>query len=410
MTDTTNNLTLYDPPKPNDRGLNVRGHLLALAFAKMDYGHLYVHFPNGAIRSFGPSDGDPARLIIRSNKAISRILTNGALGLSEGYMAGEWETDNLPYLLQILGRNMLRLEALIPRIFKMTWIDRLGHAFRKNSRAGSRKNIAYHYDLGNAFYKLWLDPSLSYSSALFTHQSQTLESAQLEKYRRLCRKIGLEPGDRILEIGCGWGGFAEIAISEFGAHVTGLTLSREQLVYAQRRLAEADLSEKSDLRLQDYRDCNEQYDHIISIEMFEAVGEAFWPTYFESLRRCLKPGGRVGIQTITIDHETFDHYRSHVDFIQKYVFPGGMLPSEPVFKNLAQDVGFGIIQQTRFGDSYARTLAIWRKRFMENIETIRDQGFDDRFEKMWDYYLSYCEAGFKLGTINVSQMILEENP
>ncbi len=404
----TNSLTLYDPPKPNDHNLNLRGRLLALAFAKMDFGHLYVHFPNGAIRSFGPSDGEPARLSISSNRAISRILTNGALGLSEGYMAGEWETDNLPYLLQILGRNMLRLEALIPSFFKMDWVDRFAHAFRKNSRAGSRKNIAFHYDLGNSFYKLWLDPSLTYSSAIFTRQNQSLEEAQLEKYRRLCRHVGIRKGDKVLEIGCGWGGFAEIAISEFGAHVTGLTLSREQLVYAQKRLSEAGLSEHSDLRLQDYRDCKDQFDHIVSIEMFEAVGEAYWPTYFESLRRCLKPGGRVGIQTITIDHDTFEHYRTHVDFIQKYVFPGGMLPSEPVFEKLAKKVGFNILEQNRFGESYARTLAIWREQFFETIETVREQGFDERFEKMWDYYLSYCEAGFKLGTINVSQIVLSE--
>lgn len=410
MTDLTNSLTLYDPPKSNDHRLNLRGRLLALAFAKMDFGHLYVHFPNGAIRSFGPSDGEPARLSISSNKAISRLLTNGALGLSEGYMAGEWETDNLPYLLQILGRNMLRLEALIPRFFKMDWIDRLIHAFRKNSRAGSRKNIAYHYDLGNSFYELWLDPSLTYSSALFTRQNQSLEEAQLEKYRRLCRKVGIKPGDRVLEIGCGWGGFAEVAISEFGAHVTGLTLSREQLVYAQRRLADAGLSDQSDLRLQDYRDCNDQFDHIVSIEMFEAVGEAFWPTYFESLDRCLKPGGRAGIQTITIDHKTFDHYRTHVDFIQKYVFPGGMLPSEPVLEKLVKSVDFSIVDHKRMGDSYARTLSIWRKQFFSNIETVRDQGFDERFERMWDYYLSYCEAGFNLKTINVSQIILNRNP
>jgi len=402
----TNSLTLYDPPKPNDHTLNLRGRLLALAFAKMDFGHLYVHFPNGAIRSFGPSDGEPARLSISSNRAISRILTNGALGLSEGYMAGEWETDNLPYLLQILGRNMLRLEALIPRFFKMDWVDRLAHGFRKNSRAGSRKNIAYHYDLGNSFYELWLDPSMTYSSGVFTPQAQSLNEAQLEKYRRLCRDVGIRKGDRILEIGCGWGGFAEIAISEFGAHVTGLTLSREQLVYAQKRLSDAGLSEQSDLRLQDYRDCKDQFDHIVSIEMFEAVGEAYWPTYFESLRRCLKPNGRVGIQTITIDHDTFEHYRTHVDFIQKYVFPGGMLPSEPVFETLARKVGFDIIKQSQFGESYARTLAIWREQFFETIETVREQGFDERFEKMWDYYLSYCEAGFELGTINVSQIIL----
>ena len=404
----TNSLTLYDPQKPNDQRLNLRGRLLALAFAKMDYGHLYVHFPNGAIRSFGPSDGEPARLSISSNRAISRLLTNGALGLSEGYMAGEWETDNLPYLLQILGRNMLRLEALIPRFFKMDWVDLLIHAFRKNSRAGSRKNIAYHYDLGNSFYELWLDPSLTYSSAVFTSHDQSLEKAQLEKYRRLCRKVGIKKGDRVLEIGCGWGGFAEVAISEFGAHVTGLTLSREQLVYAQKRLSEAGLGDQCDLRMQDYRDCEDKFDHIISIEMFEAVGEAYWPIYFESLKRCLKPGGRVGIQTITIDHDTFDHYRAHVDFIQKYVFPGGMLPSETVFKRLANNIGFTISDQKRFGDSYARTLAIWRKNFFEHIETVREQGFDQKFEKMWDYYLSYCEAGFRLGTINVSQIILSE--
>jgi cyclopropane-fatty-acyl-phospholipid synthase len=276
---------------------------------------------------------------------------------------------------------------------------------RRNSLRGSRRNIAFHYDLGNDFYRLWLDPSMTYSAALFDRPDESLEAAQERKYERMLAQLDASPGQHILEIGCGWGGFACHAASR-GYRVTGLTLSREQLEYARKRVAQQGLSDRVELRLQDYRKLNERFDHIVSIEMFEAVGEAYWDTYFDTLRRSLKPGGRASLQVITIDEGRFESYRRRADFIQKYIFPGGMLPSVEAFTRHACANGLKLERLDMFGLDYARTLRRWDARVAARSGEIMAQGFDQRFINMWRYYLAYCEAGFRSDRIDLMQVTL----
>jgi cyclopropane-fatty-acyl-phospholipid synthase len=278
------------------------------------------------------------------------------------------------------------------------------HLTRKSDRQGSRKNIHAHYDLGNRFYGLWLDPSMTYSSARFEGEGQALEAAQGQKYAALARSIDLKSGQSVLEIGCGWGGFAEFAAREVGARVTAITISQAQHDYARKRLFDQGLAEKAEIRLVDYRDVQGQFDRVASIEMFEAVGEAYWPAYFEKIHQVLTPGGRAGLQIITIRDEFFDHYRSQADFIQKYIFPGGMLPSESKLREQTDRVGLDWTGVTRFGQCYADTLAQWRTRFADAWEEIRNLGFDERFRRLWMFYLAYCEAGFRTERTNVIQL------
>jgi cyclopropane-fatty-acyl-phospholipid synthase len=283
------------------------------------------------------------------------------------------------------------------------------HLLNRNSRAGSRKNIHAHYDIGNAFYQLWLDPSMTYSSARFSPASGTdLAQAQAQKYRDILGQLALRPGERVLEIGCGWGGFAEVAAREAGAHVTGLTLSTQQLAYARQRMQDAGLDHLAELRLCDYRDSKGQYDAVASIEMFEAVGEAYWPSYFDCVARSLKPGGRACVQTIVIADELFERYRTGTDFIQQYIFPGGMLPSPSAFRAMAQASGLAVTREFAFGIDYADTLAAWRHAFQARLDAVRAQGFDERFIRIWDFYLCYCEAAFRAGNTSVMHFTLEK--
>jgi cyclopropane-fatty-acyl-phospholipid synthase len=284
------------------------------------------------------------------------------------------------------------------------WVQAFRHWLNRNTKRQARKNIHAHYDLGNTFYKAWLDPSMTYSSALFDKGSQDLSAAQMRKYESLAHQIDLKTGHTVLEIGCGWGGFAEYAAKTVGANVVGLTISREQFDYASRRMFEAGLSEKVDIRLQDYRDERGLYDRIASIEMLEAVGEQYWPDYFRQLRDRLVPGGLAGIQTITIQDDLFPQYRREIDFIRRYVFPGGMLPTPSKLKALGQSVGLPLADEKVFGEDYARTRADWRERFHAAWPTLTPFGFDERFRRLWEYYLSYCEAGFLSGNIDVRQM------
>jgi cyclopropane-fatty-acyl-phospholipid synthase len=277
---------------------------------------------------------------------------------------------------------------------------------RPNTRAGSQKNIHAHYDLGNAFYERWLDPSMTYSAARWETGKETLQEAQTVKYRTLCDQMGLRPGDHVLEIGCGWGGFAEYAAKERGAKLTCLTISKEQLAFARARMQRLGLNEQVEIRYQDYRDVSGQFDRIASIEMFEAVGERFWPGYFAKLGECLKPGGTAGLQIITIAEAMFDTYRRSVDFIQKYVFPGGMLPSVSVLKSLTSKASLDWRGHVAFGRDYGRTLDLWREAFDAEWDTLNGLGFDERFRRLWRYYLGYCEAGFKGGSIDVVQLTL----
>lgn len=376
--------------------------------SKLGQGTLHLRTPDGALRAFG-SGGIPVRLEMNSWDLFSAALRSGDIGFAESYIAGQWQTDDLPGLIALLIRNRGQMEAAVYGSWWGRLAYRVKHLLNRNSKAGSRKNIHAHYDIGNAFYQLWLDPSMTYSSALFSGQTGNLEQAQAAKYRSILNQLQLKRGDKVLEIGCGWGGFAEIAAGEAGVHVTGLTLSTEQLAYARARLDKAGLGQLTDLKLCDYRDSAGQYDAVASIEMFEAVGESYWPSYFECLARNLKPGGRACIQTITIADELFERYRKSTDFIQQYIFPGGMLPSPGVFASMAAKHGLTVTSSFAFGIDYAETLALWRKAFNARLQQVRAQGFDERFIRTWEFYLCYCEAAFREKNTDVMHFTLTRN-
>jgi len=288
-------------------------------------------------------------------------------------------------------------------------IEQVLHKLNQNSRKGSKRNIAAHYDLGNSFYQLWLDKSMTYSSALFEGQTTCLSEAQRQKYLRIANKIELKEGDKLLEIGCGWGGFAEIAAKEYGCQVTGLTLSKEQASSCKKRLKDSGIERKVDIRLEDYRDVKGLYDKIVSIEMLEAVGEKFWRRYFESIRDRLAPGGKAAIQTITIKDDCFESYKKNPDFIQQFIFPGGMLPTPSAIKHNVEAVGLKLTDTFYFGKSYIKTLHLWDQEFKKEWSRIEELGFDTNFKNTWTYYLNYCAAGFQSGRINVGQFLIQKS-
>ena len=361
---------------------------------RLQGGMLEVRLPDGARRLFG--DGEHGvTLQVHDEAMFGQVLARGDIGLAEAYLDGHWDSPDVTGLLALLAKNRDALKKAVYGSWRNLLAARLRHWLNGNSRAGSKRNIMAHYDLGNDFYKLWLDPSMSYSSALYRAVDDgDLATAQRAKYRRILRRLQAEAGQSVLEIGCGWGGFAELAVQE-GLQVTGLTLSPAQLAWAQQRVPGANL------RLQDYRDANEQFDHIVSIEMFEAVGERWWPTYFRTVAKALKPGGRAVIQSITIREDLFADYRKGTDFIQQYVFPGGMLPSRSAFRAAAARQGLAVNGEYAFGADYARTLAEWRHAFEVNWPQIAALGFDEQFRRLWRMYLCYCEAGFLAGNIDV---------
>ena len=361
---------------------------------KLQDGMLEIRLPDGSSRLFG--NGEHGVTLNVSNEAMfSAVLAKGDIGLAEAYLDGHWDASDITGLLTLLARNRDVLKKAVYGSWRNLLAARVRHWLNGNSRAGSKRNIMAHYDLGNDFYKLWLDPSMSYSSALYRAvDGGDLESAQRAKYRRILRRLKAEPSQSVLEIGCGWGGFAELAVAE-GLNVTGLTLSPAQLAWAQKRVPDADL------RLQDYRDTQEQFDHIVSIEMFEAVGERWWPTYFKTIAKSLKPGGRAVVQSITIRDDLFAEYRKGTDFIQQYVFPGGMLPSRSAFRAAAAKQGLTVHGEYAFGEDYARTLAEWRVAFEVKWPEIAALGFDENFRRLWRMYLCYCEAGFLAGNVDV---------
>jgi len=363
--------------------------------------------PDGReLRLEGATPGPEARLIVHDYRFINRTISNGTIGFGEGYMAGEWDTPDLSILLEVLASNYARFAKVAFGNAFMAALNLLEHAFRRNSRSGSKKNIQAHYDLGNAFYSRWLDPTMTYSAARFATPGEALPDAQTRKYRTLCESMGLAPDHHVLEIGCGWGGFAEFAAKDVGAKVTAITISEEQYRFAKERMFKQGLNERADIRLVDYRDVGGQFDRVASIEMFEAVGERYWSTYFDKVRESLAPGGRAGLQIITIKDELFEHYKRTPDFIQKYIFPGGMLPSEERLKRETDRAGLNWAEISRFGVHYADTLAEWGKRFEAAWEEIKHLGFDERFRKLWLFYLSYCEAGFRTERTDVVQLSL----
>ena len=379
---------------------------LALDLARrIEVGTLHLTLPDGSRHTIaGARQAEHrAALHLHRARALRRLLFGGVTGFAEAYVDRDWDTPDLPGLLALALANEAALGGRLAGIAPLRLVDRLRHGARANTRRGSRRNIARHYDLGNAFYAAWLDPSLTYSSALYERADQDLAGAQDAKYRRLAGALGLRPGMRVLEIGCGWGGFAEIAARDYGCAVTALTISRAQWAHAARRIQAAGLGERASIELRDYRDAQGSYDRIVSIEMVEAVGESRWPAYFAAVRDRLRPGGAAGIQVITIDDARFARYRARPDFIQRHIFPGGMLPSPSAFARAATQAGLRIDDAFAFGGSYARTLAAWRQRFGDAWPSIAAQGFDARFRRLWEFYLAYCEAGFRAGSIDVFQ-------
>jgi cyclopropane-fatty-acyl-phospholipid synthase len=363
--------------------------------------------PSGReIRLLGEHEGPDARLVIHDYRCMRRVVTGGDVGFAEGYVAGEWDSPDLSALLVAFSLNWDRLARAISGNPLVWAINKAGHLLRPNTRHGARRNIHAHYDLGNAFYAQWLDPTMTYSSARYETPGQPLEAAQIHKYRTLAQSIDLRPGMHVLEIGCGWGGFAEFAAKEIGAKVTGVTISQEQHAFARQRMVREGLSEAVDIQLVDYRDVHGAYDRVVSIEMFEAVGERYWPAYFGKIRDVLHPDGRAGLQIITIRDDLFEHYRSRTDFIQRYIFPGGMLPSAARLKAVTAEAGLAWREATWFAQHYADTLAEWATRFERAWESIRPLGFDERFRRLWRFYLSYCEAGFRTERTNVTQLTL----
>ncbi|MBG6079760.1 SAM-dependent methyltransferase [Rubrivivax gelatinosus] len=377
---------------------------------RLAVGTLDVQLPDGSLAHFGTGrEGEPrASMRMLDWSVCSATLKSGDIGFAEAYLDGLWTSPDVVALLQLFIANR---EAVEDAIYGRWWgslLHRFKHLLNRNSRRGSRKNIHAHYDLGNTFYRLWLDETMNYSSAWFDGDtSKPMPEAQRAKVRRALRECGVRAGDRVLEIGCGWGAVAEAATNEFGARVTGVTLSTEQLAYARERLARLGLGTQADLRLQDYRDIQDgPFDAVVSIEMFEAVGREYWGSYFRTVRDRLKPGGKACIQSITIRDDLFARYLRSTDFIQQYVFPGGLLPSASAFRAEARKAGLEVVGELAFGADYAETLRRWRVAFLAQENTVRAQGFDTRFVRIWEFYLAYCEAAFATGNTDVVQFTL----
>jgi cyclopropane-fatty-acyl-phospholipid synthase len=403
MNTLANTLSL---PQPTRAGLPASARPLLRLLERLDGGSLELSLPDGSCRIFAGAGPRHAAMDIRDWALFDAVLARGDIGLAEAWLDGQWESPDPAALLTLLAENR---DALARALYGSAWSlfgARLRHAFNANTRAGSRRNILAHYDLGNDFYRLWLDPGMSYSSALYEGDPQRpLQEAQEAKNRRILSKLQATPGQRVLEIGCGWGGFAELAARD-GLAVHGITLSPSQLAYAGERMARAGLDDRARFSLTDYRDLAGRYDHIVSVEMFEAVGERWWPAWFAAVARNLAPGGRAVAQSIVIRDDLFARYRKGTDFIQQMVFPGGMLPSISAFREQAGRAGLEVREAFAFGRDYARTLAEWAKNFEAAWPQIARLGFDERFRRLWRFYLAYCEAGFAAGSTDVVQFEL----
>ena len=383
---------------------------LARSFLRMlegiKAGRLCLVTPGGDSLLFqGERPGPDATLQINDWSACAAIIKSGDIGVAESYRDQKLDTPDLLAVLMLALANQDILEQALHGSFWGTLLYRLRHMLNRNTRAGSKKNIHAHYDIGNDFYQLWLDPSMTYSSALFQHDQQSLQEAQHAKYDRLLDQLQLKRGDHLLEIGCGWGGLAERAAAR-GCYVTGISLSQQQLAYARERVRGTPAEGRTHFRFLDYRDLEGRFDAIISIEMLEAVGKEYWPSYFQTLRKSLKPGGRAAVQTITIADERYEDYQRGTDFIQQYIFPGGMLPSPTVLQQEIGRAGLDLLDDHRFGLDYARTLRLWRENFEAELPAIRAQGFDEAFVRLWRFYLCYCEAGFLTRRTDVCQVLM----
>lgn len=381
--------------------------------SRLKHGTLTLQLPDGSTQRFGSGGAPTASLRLNNWNVCSAALRSGDIGFAESYIAGDWTTPHLTELLRVLVINRKEVEDIIYG----TWLGRLvyrcKHLLNRNTKANSQKNIHAHYDLGNAFYELWLDGTMNYSSAIFDTPETPMAEAQSAKVRRALNMAKVQAGDRVLEIGCGWGALAEMATIEFGASIVGVTLSTEQLQWAQERMARAGVT-AHDLRLQDYRDigvsneADRSFDAICSIEMIEAVGREYWPTYFATVARLLKPGGHACIQSIVIADELYERYIGSTDFIQQYIFPGGCLPSPAIFRAQAEAAGLEVVDEFSFGLDYARTLKLWRDAFLAQESRVLQLGFDKRFIRIWEFYLAYCEAAFEEANTDVVQYTLRK--
>jgi cyclopropane-fatty-acyl-phospholipid synthase len=381
---------------------------------RLRHGSLTLQMPDGSMQRFGGDTLPHAALHLHNWNMCAAVLKSGDIGFAETFIAGDWTTPNLTELLRVLIKNRAEVESVIYGTWAGRLLYRIKHLLHRNTRANSQKNIHAHYDLGNAFYTLWLDETMNYSSALFNgNLNQSMAQAQKAKVRRALDLAGVKQGDRVLEIGCGWGALAEMATTELGASIAGVTLSTEQLAFAQARMQRLAVSTGSgaqaDLRLQDYRDIHDgPFDAICSIEMIEAVGREYWPTYFATVSRLLKPGGRACVQSIVIDDALFDRYVNSTDFIQQYIFPGGCLPCPREFRAQAAAAGLEVVDEYAFGHDYAETLKRWRDAFLARRAQVLQEGFDERFMRIWEFYLAYCEAAFTENNIDVVQYTLQK--
>ena len=376
---------------------------------KLNSGRVDFILPDGRrFRAEGSKPGPVAEVIINNPDVFARLVREGDLGFCDAYLDGWWTTPDLQAFMDFIHADNDDMYDGFPGMALVRAWEKARFWFQSNTKRQALKNISYHYDLGNDFYSLWLDDTMTYSSALFNTSQESLENAQIAKYASMVDQMGVKPGDHILEIGCGWGGFAEYAAKERGLKVTGLTISKEQLDYANKRIKNKGLSNKVNLKLQDYRDETGVYDGVASIEMFEAVGEKYWPVYFDKIKQCLKPGKQATLQIITIQDARWDVYRKSVDFIQKYIFPGGMLPSPSVLRQEIHRAGLSVQHSIEFGKSYSQTLRRWFEVFNNKWDDISAMGFDDRFRRMWNFYLTSCAATFESGNCDVTQITLQK--
>ena len=414
---TTSNTTTTSPAFTLPAGAPSAARATLKLLMRLKHGTLTVKLPDGSVQRYGGNSENgqnpQASLHLLNWNVCSAALKSGDIGFAESYMAGDWTTPHLTDLLQVFIVNRKEVEDVIYGTWLGRFVYRVKHLLNRNTKANSQKNIHAHYDLGNAFYELWLDGTMNYSSAIFETPETSMQDAQHAKVRRALRMARVKPDDRVLEIGCGWGALAEKATKEFGASVVGVTLSTEQLEWANQRMLREGVASKADLRLQDYRDIgkttqDEPFDAICSIEMVEAVGREYWPEYFQTVSRLLKPGGHACIQSIVIADELFERYLTSTDFIQQYVFPGGCLPCPKEFRAQAALAGLQVVDEFSFGQDYARTLQLWREQFTAQHAHVLQLGFDERFVRIWEFYLSYCEAAFLEANTDVVQYTLRK--